>query len=267
MSNPTVLHSILHQDDRSEEERFVAPIAAANWIIPGILLAGGYPGHPSGAEEHREKVESLVHKAGITTFVCLQPRDELESRFVPYMPIAAEAKSHARPPSRQPLFLDDPFNAARAYEEESVASTTPMFYHFSSNSTGTGGPFSLSHHGVTQLWFPILDTQTADDGELVEFIKHLATRVTEAQKRRKEGEPHEVFYVHCWGGHGRTGTVISLLLIALYGITANQALEYVGYAQSFRAWTKGHVRPNQKSQVMRLQHRVKESFELDAHCS
>jgi alanine transaminase len=34
-------------------------------------------------------------------------------------------------------------------------------------------------------------------------------------------------YVHCWAGRGRTGTVASVLLAALYGVSADEALERV----------------------------------------
>ena len=34
----------------------------------------------------------------------------------------------------------------------------------------------------------------------------------------------QVLYVHCWGGHGRTGSVVCLLLHRLYGLDAASAL-------------------------------------------
>jgi len=36
-----------------------------------------------------------------------------------------------------------------------------------------------------------------------------------------------VLYVHCWGGHGRTGVFVCLLLVALYRISASEALRRV----------------------------------------
>jgi hypothetical protein len=39
------------------------------------------------------------------------------------------------------------------------------------------------------------------------------------------GDPNEVMYIHCHGGHGRTGTIAALLLGRLYGLGASAALE------------------------------------------
>jgi protein-tyrosine phosphatase len=36
----------------------------------------------------------------------------------------------------------------------------------------------------------------------------------------------ETVYVHCWGGHGRTGTVIGCWLVR-YGTTAGDAIELI----------------------------------------
>jgi protein tyrosine phosphatase len=33
-------------------------------------------------------------------------------------------------------------------------------------------------------------------------------------------------YIHCWGGHGRTGTLVALMLSRLYNLSADQALKY-----------------------------------------
>ena len=36
----------------------------------------------------------------------------------------------------------------------------------------------------------------------------------------------EVLYVHCWGGHGRTGTLVSVIVGRLYRMTPQQAIQY-----------------------------------------
>lgn len=247
-----VLQEVLPQD-KTAAECFTGPTETSNWIIPGVILAGAYPGSTIGQQQHRKKIETLIQE-GITTFVCLQQRYELEHRFVPYMPIAAEvAKREGRDElwkhTPYELIPDDEYNAARMYGK-SLPGITPKYRHFS--TADGGGPFSLTEHGVTQLSFPITDTQIAEDDALLKFIKHLATRVVTARKLRTEGETHEVFYVHCWGGHGRTGTIVSLLLIALFRLDSMAALRYVNYAQSFRKWTKGNVQQCQQDQIERL---------------
>eukprot|EP00884_Botryococcus_braunii_P010045 jgi/Botrbrau1/19041/Bobra.0100s0068.2 len=42
-------------------------------------------------------------------------------------------------------------------------------------------------------------------------------------QRIKDGDK---LYIHCWGGHGRTGTLVALLLARLYRLTPESALRY-----------------------------------------
>ena len=72
-----------------------------NWLVPGAVLLGRYPG--SGRGQWAEKaVRAMRGGAGVTTFVCLQselpPQDgggEMPSGFEPY---AAHARACAGPP-------------------------------------------------------------------------------------------------------------------------------------------------------------------------
>lgn len=45
------------------------PTSSSYWVVPGLLLAGAYPGDPASGE-HQAKVQSLLG-AGIRTFVNL----------------------------------------------------------------------------------------------------------------------------------------------------------------------------------------------------
>eukprot|EP01138_Halocafeteria_seosinensis_P005269 gb/GECG01005387.1/.p1 GENE.gb/GECG01005387.1/~~gb/GECG01005387.1/.p1 ORF type:complete len:263 (+),score=11.32 gb/GECG01005387.1/:1-789(+) len=233
---------------------FPGPTDTSNWIIPGILLVGAYPGSAFGPERHRKTIEGVVKDAGVTTFVCLQPRDELEHRFIPYMHIAAELSTEA---NRQHQWSErnlpprkEIYDASRLYQTESEMGPRAKYHHFSSASYG--GPYTLERHGLTQLVFQIQDTRTAEDNDVLGFIQHLVERINVAFERRRKGDYHERFYIHCWGGHGRTGTITSLLLIALYGVTAETAIAYVMYSLSYRRWTKCSLCRPQKAQVRRL---------------
>jgi protein-tyrosine phosphatase len=31
---------------------------------------------------------------------------------------------------------------------------------------------------------------------------------------------NEIIYLHCWGGHGRTGTLVCIMLHLMYGVSA-----------------------------------------------
>ncbi|ANO57608.1 hypothetical protein [Vibrio phage vB_VhaS-a] len=54
--------------------------------------------------------------------------------------------------------------------------------------------------------------KTEDILELAEFIRH---------------NDHSVYYIGCFGGYGRTGTVIAALLIVLRGFSARYAIDHV----------------------------------------
>lgn len=57
-----------------------------------------------------------------------------------------------------------------------------------------------------------------------ESIDGLADAVSDLANRILSGD---TIYLHCWGGKGRAGLVAACLLIRLYRIDANSALEYV----------------------------------------
>ena len=58
------------------------------------------------------------------------------------------------------------------------------------------------------LSLPIVDQKTTDDARVAALVLDVLRRVNDG----------EVIYIHCRGGHGRTGTVCSVLLGALYGL-------------------------------------------------
>jgi hypothetical protein len=67
------------------------PTTSSYWVVPGLLLAGAYPGDPD-PDEHHIKVQSLV-SAGIRTFVNLMEGSETNyvgEPFVPYQDLAAK---------------------------------------------------------------------------------------------------------------------------------------------------------------------------------
>ena len=68
-----------------DEQSCAGPHAASSWVLPGKLIAGGYPG--SRDEEEHEAIVEAILQSGVTTFVCLQTLDEL-LRFRAYGPTA-----------------------------------------------------------------------------------------------------------------------------------------------------------------------------------
>lgn len=59
-------------------------------------------------------------------------------------------------------------------------------------------------------------------------VLHLACKLVQ---RLAKGE---VLYLHCWGGHGRTGTVVSIMLHLMYGLSADEAMERCQHVHDIR---------------------------------
>jgi len=127
------------------------PTSSSYWVLPGLLLAGAYPGDPH-PDEHQAKVQALLD-AGIRTFVNLMEEHETNyagEPFVPYQALASQLCPDVR---------------CYRHAIRDLSAPTPA------------------------LMTEILD---AIDASLA------------------AGSP---VYVHCWGGVGRTGTVIGCWLL------------------------------------------------------
>jgi len=152
------------------------PHDTCNYLLPGCLLAGSYPGDRS-EPGHSEKILACL-EAGVDTFLCLQQRRELE-RFTPYVARAAELRA-ALP-------------GAEGRELEFLHCEVP-------------------------------------DGH-VTSRHHLAIAVATVVQKLREGRK---VYVHCWGGHGRTGTLLCAFLVKAYGLTTEEAKDYFMLTHSQR---------------------------------
>jgi protein-tyrosine phosphatase len=72
--------------------------------------------------------------------------------------------------------------------------------------------------------FPIIDMNVATDDELLTFCENLKQKLCDGEK----------LYIHCTGGHGRTGTVVAILLYMLYKIEPRDAFNYIQFAHDQR---------------------------------
>lgn len=143
----------------------VGPHDTCNYIFPGKLLAGSYPGDRS-EPGHSAKIRALLD-AGVDAFVCLQEHMELSTRFTPYV--------------------------------------------------GTANSLVAAAAKHLEFWHcPIPDGHVTQDSGLAIAVATIVDRLLAGR----------VVYVHCWGGHGRTGTVLCALLVKVYGISVEDAKTY-----------------------------------------
>jgi protein-tyrosine phosphatase len=63
---------------------------------------------------------------------------------------------------------------------------------------------------------PIVDLKTTDDYKILALAKKLV----------KDYHSGVRMYIHCWGGHGRTGTVVCLMLYLMYGLSEEEIFAY-----------------------------------------
>lgn len=72
-----------------------------------------------------------------------------------------------------------------------------------------------------QISFPISDCKVPDNvREFIKFIFMLEDIILHKLKN------NELIYLHCKGGHGRSGVVVAVLLCHIFGLSPTQSLEY-----------------------------------------
>ena len=141
------------------------PLPNTNWLIPGILLCGGYL-------EYDIEVNRLV-QVGIANFWCL-----CSEYGIP-------GKTHKN----------------YAYGEKLPAG---QFNHV-----------KIPDMGVT------------DDAIVLENCDRIVAQIRAGEK----------VYVHCSGGHGRTGTFVAIILNKIYPhLTLDQILNYIQYGHDQRVY-------------------------------
>jgi hypothetical protein len=105
---------------------------------------------------------------------------------------------------------------------------------------------------ATFVHLPIQDLKTAPDYYIIILAKKLVREYYHGAR----------MYIHCWGGHGRTGVLICIMLHIMYGLTAKDALAYceavhskrtaIPYIHGTRKLVTSPQTPEQFSQVYRV---------------
>jgi protein-tyrosine phosphatase len=90
-------------------------------------------------------------------------------------------------------------------------------------------PYGEHLRGVRRIRAPIRDFSVPTDDEMVRILDVIDDALAGG----------DVVYVHCWGGRGRTGTVVGCHLVR-HGVAPDDALARI--ARSRRRLPDGHVR-------------------------
>lgn len=179
----------------SEIQREHNPTPVSNWVIPKLGYRGGViaGAHPFGLKD----INALLD-AGVTSFLCLMQKRELDRHSTHYMEKARRA----------------------------------------------------SERDLHYVHLPVEDCKVPSEADAWTQVEALV----------REMEMGRTVYVHCRGGHGRTGVVVSLLLAVVYHCTAFEALERCGKLHATRE-SRSHLPSPQTSEQRNLIHRLVASLQ------
>ena len=170
----------LASDAEISFSEYCGPTPESNWVIPGTLLVGAYPASQDD-EETYDLITSIL-KERVTTFVCLQQEYQDEG-------ITEEMWRSGQ--ALRPYFRD----------VKTVVRNKAMFPDLQ-------GFDIVDVERLRFVHFPIRDCNITDDDRVLELAQSLVRSVSEG----------EVIYLHCWGGHGRTGTLVCIMMHLMYAV-------------------------------------------------
>ena len=103
----------------------------------------------------------------------------------------------------------------------------------------------IPHAKVDFLHLPIVDGLVTADPLVDSFCNNLIARV----------EAGQCLYIHCWGGHGRTGTVVAVMLGRMFNMSTQAAINRTQRLHDTRGNPQDCRSPStpcQRAQVKRL---------------
>lgn len=165
---------------------YVGPTPESNWVIPGVLLVGAFPAEIDDTITFFQLSEIL--KSRINKFVCLQNEYRID----------AQEEMWRSGEALRPYFKD----------VVNIVENKDKFETFNNSAVCDSAELSFVH-------FPIQDCGVANDTEVLFLCQQLVQSIYEGNR----------LYIHCWGGHGRTGTVVCIMLCIMYEISAEEAME------------------------------------------
>lgn len=201
--------------------KYCGPTPESNWVIPNVLLVGAYPASQDDGETF-ELISSIL-KLGITKFVCLQQ----------------EYRSHG---VTEAMWRSG--QALRPYFED-----VRLIVKLKDTIPELNGYDIVDDTKLTFEHFPIKDCGITDDSRVLELARKLVKSITD----------HNVIYLHCWGGHGRTGTLVCIMLHLMYGLDPVECMRRCQFVHDLRqcpvAVSSPQTQP-QRDQVTRIINRL-----------
>ncbi|EFN57179.1 hypothetical protein CHLNCDRAFT_143577 [Chlorella variabilis] len=92
------------------------------------------------------------------------------------------------------------------------------------------------------LHLPIIDGNVTSDVALSRLADDCCIRILRGER----------MYIHCWGGHGRTGTLVAVMLGRLYSVTCAAALRFTQAFHDSRKFPQGVRSPQTTPQVAQV---------------
>ncbi|KAI3434891.1 hypothetical protein D9Q98_002945 [Chlorella vulgaris] len=104
------------------------------------------------------------------------------------------------------------------------------------------GSHRIKQDKLDFLHLPIIDGSVTSDVALSRLADDCCSRLLRGER----------MYIHCWGGHGRTGTLLAVMLGRLYGVTCAAALRFTQAFHDSRKFPQGVRSPQTNPQVQQV---------------
>lgn len=197
---------------------FRGPTPWSNYIIQGRVLAGAYPATISDEETHG--ILRALLKVGVTTFVCLQAEYNNSVSDMSWK-MGKTLRPYIKDAQR--MIMD----AKKAREGDTA---------------GNDDLKNIHQTRLDLLHLPIVDGSVTSDGAISDLADDCCQRILRGER----------LYIHCWGGHGRTGSLVALILSRLYGMTALDALHYTQKMHDVRVASQNTASPQTRAQILQV---------------